>query len=499
LSDRLDENRKLWSKVGPLGRLLGRPGNIFDAQATILTEQFEKRTLYQAWTFAEKLLKKVITELRGPRRDAVAEFRVGLSEINDFFRHRFDQTCQDSSQNNLEATNVVKLYDPAHIRSFCRSLLEQEQLQRSWASELRCKAVDRAKEKKQSSMGGREKYFAMMIHFFIKTPDAKTVFEEISRKNALQAHEDATGRTNRHVGVNIVTKLSENYTDPEKLKNFVNGIVRSAQSFMQWKDVEFDGGGGPTAVLGVVLPICKEQDAFRDKLITEFRGAYSSKFAIIDSGHRPNEICLIACHYGFPLRYLQPVWNLKERYEKRLKAGSKERALLEVHIDDQYNDLPDLFRAGPSEIGNRIIPWLQLAAALGIFERTHNESTGLDERILRLKLEDNKADKVENFPDAIISLWEISTQPASEIAKIECLINGFTPKQLAFARNRVQIELKKEKFKSASARDELQKTMYNQLQALKQNRNNNEQDPIYKKMSESHDTAIEQVNNISHQ
>jgi len=112
----------------------------------------------------------VIAELRDRLRPEVADFRVGLSSVNDFFRRRIEQTCQESGHNNVETANVVKFFEPAGVRRFCRSLLEQEQWQRSWAGAIRRAMVDSAREHKQR-MSGKEKHFAMLVQHFIKTAD----------------------------------------------------------------------------------------------------------------------------------------------------------------------------------------------------------------------------------------------------------------------------------------------------------------------------------------
>jgi len=169
LYERIDENNTRFAKVGIIGRALNRPGDIFNAQTGLLTEAYHQRTLIQAWNFAEKLLRRVTAELRDRLRPEVADFRVGLSSVNDFFRRRIEQTCQDSVRNNIEAANVVKFFEPAGVRRFCRSLLEQEQWQRSWAGTIRRAMVESAKEHKQR-MSGREKHFAMLVHHSSRHP-----------------------------------------------------------------------------------------------------------------------------------------------------------------------------------------------------------------------------------------------------------------------------------------------------------------------------------------
>lgn len=494
IHDRIDENSERFAKVGLLGRALGRPGDIFNAQAGLFTEVYEKRTFLQAWGFADKLLKRVIAELRDRLRPEVAEFRVGLSAVNDFFRRRLDQTCQDDGQNNVETANVVKFYEPAGVRRFCRSLLEHEQLQRSWAGTLRRAAVDCAKENKQR-MSGREKNFALLVRHFVKTQDAMRVFEDMARKNAEQAHDERTGPNNRHFGVNIVAKLAEQFTDRENLRGFIKSLVQSSLTFMQWRGVEFGGGTGPNSMLAISLPRCDERGPFRDELKALFRDSFEGRVEIVDSGRRPNEICLIAFKYVFPLRYLEPVWYLKERYDQRLALGPRERALLEVHIEDHHPELPVLFRPAPGEAGKRLLPTLQIAAALALFEKAYNENSGLNERKLKLQDADGRP-RYFYYPDALLALFDLPPQPAAEVTAINALIERLTLEQAEALEKRVQAELAAEKYRTATARDELRGKLLEQLETVQKNRNNNERDPIYRKVDESCGAAIQRVMSV---
>jgi hypothetical protein len=492
LNEDIDANRKRFAKTGVLGRMLGRPGDIFNAQVPLLAEIYEKRTLVQAWTFAERLLRAVVAELREGLRGHVAEFRVGLSGVHEFFVRRMDRTCQPAIAVNIESANVVKFYDPDKVRKFCRSLLEQEQMQRSWAAVLRKRAIDAAREQRQRT-SGREPPFAMMEQHFIKTADAVRVFEDVARNNAVQAHDEKTGQGNRLLGVNIVSKLGEHFSaDPEKLRTYVRTLVQSARTFMQWKEVEFAGTTGPLSRFVVTLPRCDENSGFRDDLKRHFQNAFGGQMDFIDSGSRLNEICLVAFKYVFPLRYIDPAWYLKERYDHRLAVGPRDRALLEVHIEDHRPELPSLFRPAPGEAGKRLLPTLQIAAALNLFDHTENEATGQAERMLRLQDSDGRP-RFYYYPDALLALFERPARPAKEAAELESMIDRLTQEQSEAVERRVAGALAGEKFRVATARQGLKEALLAQLDAVRQNRNNSERDRIYQRIDEACGVAIERI------
>ncbi len=491
LHELIEKNNVRFSKIGVIGRALNRPSDIFKTQTDLLKESYCKRTLIQAWGFAEKLLRRIIAELRDRLRPEIGEFQAGLSSVNNFFRSRIAQTCQDSSQNKIESTNVVRLFDSVGVHRFCRTLLEHEQVQRSWAGELRREMLVNAKEHKQQ-MNGKEKHFAMLVQHFIKTDNMKRVFEEVARKNSEQAHDEHTGPNNRHFDVNIVTKLAEQYSDREKLRDYIRSLVHSSLTFMQWRSVEYGGDTGPHSMLAVSLPTCNERDSFREELKSLFKSSFEGRVEIIDSGRKSNEITLIAFKYAFPLRYLDPVWYLKERYDQRLTVGSHERALLEVHIEDHRDSLPSLFRPNPGEAGKEMMPLLQIASVLGLFESAYNESSGLKERKLKLEDYDGRP-RYFYYPDALLAMLELPAQPATEITKINALIERLTLEELEAVEKRVKAELSAEKYHSAVARENLKSKLLEQLDAIQQNRSSNERDPIYLMMNEHCGKAIQLV------
>ncbi len=493
LSETLDKNSALYARTGPVGRLLKRDVNIFNDQAEVLTKFYENRSWHQAWTFALRLLQRVIPELRDRLKPEVAAFRTGLVSVNEFFQKIINRTCQDNNPSGtVEAAHVIKFYEPDKVRKLPGSLLAIEKEQRSWAGRLRREIV-RTSEENKAEQNGLEKYFSMLVAHFIKTNDAERVFEEVSREHAEQAHNQKTNPQNRHIGVNVITKLAEKFNDTAKLNDYVDSLVQSSRTFMQWKDVEFAGSSGPNSILAVVLPECDANQTFRNQLATLFRQSFGGNIHIIDSSSRLNEICLIAFKYVFPLRYLEPVWYLKEGYDKRISSGTRERALLEVHIEDHKTELPPLFRPAPGEAGKQILPWLQLASVLNLFEKEMNRSTGEIERFLLLT-DTQKMQKPYYYPDALIALFELPARSPEPVKALDNLLKQITQTQLEAARARVREILSEERFKMASEREAIKHSLRDSLEnAVLQNRDNNRRDEIFLKVHESTYAAIEQI------
>jgi hypothetical protein len=492
---KVTSNRNTWAAVGLIATALGKPAKIFDAQAECLQEQFEVQTWRRAWSFAQVLLNKVISELRDQLKPEVADFRNGLDAAIRFFGERIDQTCQEAGQDDIQQ-NVVKFYEPARVRKFCRTLLEAEQLQRTWAGTVRRALVAAAEANKRNSKG-REKLFAMLDTHGVRAGDLVRVLEEVSRNNAETAHADNTGATGRFIGVNIVAKMAEQFSDEEKLKDYVKNLVRSAQTFMKYETVEFGGGTGPAAVMAVILPECPEKAAFRDKLSRLFIGSQGPGVSahIINSGRKANEITLISFKYAFPLRWLQPVKFLKERYDFRLAQGSRERAILEVHIEDHQPELPSVFRPPAGQPGEQIIPLLQLTVALGLLRREANRQTGGYERVLEIR-DPLGLPREYYYPDAVASLLELPAQPAKDVADLKAILRSTTEEQVEILEDSVTTALAAEKYRLSTEREALKQTLREQVDAVRQNRDNSTRDEIYLKFRDGTAEAMKRVDTI---
>ncbi len=139
-----------------------------------------------------------------------------------------------------------------------------------------------------------------------------------------------------------------------------------------------------------------------------------------------------------------------------------------------------------------MLPSLQLALALGLFERTYNETTGLHQR--KLTLEDaNGLSKYFHYPETLLALFELPAQPPLDVAAIDTLIVRLTMEQAEAVEKRVDLELGLEKYRTATARDELKRKLQGQLEAVYENRKKNDQDPIYVKMHDACTAAIERI------
>ncbi|MFZ2405636.1 MAG: hypothetical protein WAW41_10900, partial [Methylobacter sp.] len=122
----------------------------------------------------------------------------------------------------------------------------------------------------------------------------------------------------------------------------------------------------------------------------------------------------------------------------------------------------------------------------------YNESSGLNERKLTLEDADGRP-RFFYYPDVLLSLFELPTQAALEVAAINSLIERITLEQAEAVEKRVQLELTAEKYRTATVRDELKRKLLEQLNTVRQSRNNNERDAIYQLMDVCCGEAMQRI------
>jgi hypothetical protein len=179
-----------------------------------------------------------------------------------------------------------------------------------------------------------------------------------------------------------------------------------------------------------------------------------------------------------------------------LANGSKERALLEIHLQEHIPALPSLLRPQTAQARKEIMPLLQLATALNLFTRTQNPHSGKMERVLEIL--DEYGIPVEHiYSDDLVNLFETPKQSSIlESSKLQNLLKNSNELEVEILQFAVESALNQEIYKLASNRQALIEKIKAQIFAIKANRDNNIHDEIYKEFQSSTRTAIERVNII---
>ena len=484
LLDIISRNKEVWSNIGILGKLVGKHEALFDSQTECLKEYYELQTWNVAWRFAEQLLQRCLIELRDKMQIVFVEFKHTIEDAQQFFDKRRIATCRSQESSDIKQ-NLIKFYEPDKVQDFCRSLLTSESKQKQWAQYSRSEFVNAA-EANKIDMRSKEKYFGALVCY----GGLKNTLERVARDNSQQEHDEATSLNNRLIGANIVSRLAGQYQDREKLRTYIRDIVASTQTFMRFNQSEITTQ--PSAVMAIILPRCDEENVFRDELAKLFMSNQipGVTMCIVDSARNFNQISLISFKFGFPLRFLQPVQFLKEKYDLRLQQNPS-RARLEVHIEDHPADrLPELFRPRPDQMGNRILPLYQLAIALELLQAQHDQATNKQ----RWRLETLDADSISEYhfyPDDVLSLLEATSDVGVLSAGVlEEALNSATEEQVFYLEKAVYPVIKSELYKAATNREALKAKLRDQLGVVLTHRSNNVEDAVYIKLRESTKNAI---------
>ena len=490
LRDLISKNKDSWVNVGILGKLSGKKETLFESQAECLREYYELQTLNVAWRFAEQLLQRCLVEFRDKIQVMFAELKRSIEESQQFFDKRRAATCCVQEGSDIKQ-NLIKFYEPDKVQEFCRSLLIAESKQKQWAQRSRSEFVNTA-ETNKVDLRSKEKYFASLLHH----GDLRNILEQVARDNSQQAHDEATTINNRLIGANIVSRLAGQFQDKEKLRSYIRDIVTSTQTFMRFNQSEITTA--PSAVMAVILPRCEEVNAFREELATLFVSNQTPGLTvcIVDSSRNLNQISLVSFKFGFPLRFLQPVQFLKEKYDLRLQQNPA-RAKLEVHIEDHPADrLPELYRPRPDQMGNRILPLYQLAIGLDLLQLQLDTATNKQ----RWRLETIDLDGLPEYhfyPNEVVSLLVKSNDGNSvSSAVLQDVLKGATEDQVFYLEKAVNLILKSEIYEVANARDALKAKLRDQLGIVLSNRDNNAEDAFYIKLRESTKTSIAMIDGL---
>ncbi|TSA40739.1 MAG: hypothetical protein D4R63_05145 [Methylococcaceae bacterium] len=484
LLDLISKNKDAWGNVGIFGKMAGKREALFDSQAECLKEYYELQTWNVAWRFAEQLLLRCLNELRDKTQLIFVEFKRSIEDTQQFFDKRRVATCRSGESTDIKQ-NLIKFYEPDKVQEFCRNLLTSESKQKQWAQRSRSEFVNTAETNKIDTRS-KEKYFgALLCH-----GDLRNTLEQVARDNSQLEHDEATSLNNRLIGANIVSRLAGQFQDREKLRTYIRDIVASTQTFMRFNQSEITNT--PSAVMAVILPRCDEVKNFRDELAGLFMGNQTPgiTMCIVDSSRNLNQISLVCFKFGFPLRFLQPVQFLKEKYDLRLQQNPT-RARLEVHIEDHPADrLPELFRPRPDQMGNRILPLYQLALALALLQVLHDPATNKQ----RWRLETLDSDGLPEYhfyPNDVLALFTVTADnDVIAVGVLQEAVNSATEEQVFYLEKAVNPIIKSEHYKLASNRETLKVKLREQLGMVLTHRGNNVEDAFYIKLRESTKNAI---------
>jgi hypothetical protein len=470
-ANQVKANSLKWANMSILGKMIGQPDSLLDAQGEALQELYIHRTRLEALQFAKQLTDELVTELTGLKSEVDKVASMIAASVKKY-SERIASRIQDNGKRDLRE-QLVRFYDPRMVRSVNSTLTKDEGEQRTQSNRVRQALTARLGDHPSFSLFNQR----IGVGDFVDLLDMECADSaNVAHNNLINNPKD------KLLGVSIIDRLRERYaSDAQELRSFVTDLVAAAGNYLSFdlSEIHKTGPGIPSGVqtavsrLSILMPRAPQQVEFTAKLKDAFQGARDGDVEIIDSDVNPNEITLISLTNLFPLRYAKQLAFLKQRYDQKINGPNATRAKLELHIEGDGTQHPRLFVPLQEEVRRDIIPYLLVAKATGFLREETNGTTG--SRVLTFVAKDESGfdtdpiDLGKNLPDA---LGKVTLESADLI------------------RSHISKLLESSDYAKDSARAALQKAIVAEVEQIKADRGNNVNDEVYRRFLEGGKQAV---------
>ena len=388
---RFDWNNIGWLKDAITNASAKTFGRFVDAKR----EQLTLQTQIEGYNYAIKLLTEVKTMLTLLNLNSVEPFTKTLSEYAATMKSLAEEKCKlsDAEEQNLQG-EVVKEYDPKFVRNTVVGFLKNRQTQNDYATALRNRIIE--------AVGSSEVTFSL-LNKKVNAGMLRVVTIKECINNARKDMEDYSVKNpnQRLVKVNILDKLrNTECSTPEKMARFTKSIYDAAQSYLTFNGSEERQGSPETAanhqkMIQLSLPIYEENDEFRNEFIQAFGSSGNIPFDVdndVSVNFKSNQIVVVTAHSGFPLRYIDNLRVLKEKYDILVRSDVNKMV---VHTESFKDPLPSLYSKDKKEAEKELLPVILLAYTLeGIIVRRKDEDGN---EFMAFAGEKNKMGKVSRW------------------------------------------------------------------------------------------------------
>jgi len=392
LKERVQPNQREWTKIGILS--FGKRNKILDSQALALHCLYEAQTFMEAWQFTKVLLATILRELTTLANEINLCFST-LTEINKKFQENIDERIQNKGMDDLRRS-LVYFYDPKVVREFSQRLVKDKAIQKTQSQEARLALIAQL---------GENANFTQLNARILKQQWLDTI--ENSCEQAVETTHNTVITTEldlpRQLNVNIIEKLAKEYSgNDENLTRYVHELANYAGNYLSFNPLEINKLGSGTSqtptklqLFTVIRPSARELGPFVTRLDGIIKGSRNIQPEIMENETRLSEITFISITNLFPLRYVEHVKFLKERYEQRLsQATNPGRIKLEVFCEGDGSQHPRLYTASEEDLRREGLPYVLVAYAVGTLQMIKSPSTGRSELYLLSK----DADGLDNDP-----------------------------------------------------------------------------------------------------
>ena len=444
---RAGENDKEWIKIGALSEFFGKRRGLLEAKSQNLQLHYLIKTQILALDFAEQLIRDLIRELadmQGVVESCETNLQTTIDEANVLREAR----CRDVGLEDLSG-HVVRFYEPEKIRKVARRLELDRDIQTTQTQRVRTEI---------SSRLGSQRGFGR-FRDRLPTGELLALLEQACESSVLDAHDKLLGSSDeaeRLFGVSVLDKIQDRYgSDPDGLTNYIHKVVAKSEVYATF-DIQEEGRDFPGSKSDkygrryyresvVILPESSRSPEFADQMRQTFKSAAREgvESKVINHPTRRHEIVLLNFVSPFPLRFLKQVSHLAEEYARRTDGAERNRALLELHIENWVDSVaPSLFPPTKEELLEEALPYILLGKAAGIFEEDRDSGGKRRGLMLVERATDGTICETDTLGQDLLSCAEnLDAGRAEKVRRlIEKALKGIKPKATAL-RQALQVDL----------------------------------------------------------
>lgn len=419
LKKSMDEWKSIFGLAGKISDLFGKSQRIFVEYKNNMREFYLNRTWIEAYKFAHDLQNALINELY-KLQEEIRKIKETVDVSIKIFNENIGSKCKENDQVDVNDM-VVKLYNSAEVRKTSHNFEMDRKRQETNASAVRTAMVKIGEDQEATSFANLNK---LDVDSFLD------LFVGTCVTCARDAMASINVETSKMLNVNILEKLKYEYGREEKLERFVKELISSAGNFVRYNDREMNSVGSEKkmSAITLVLPLYKEDPAYRDKFIQTFAanvdsGVFSFNPKDVVTNYKDNQIVIISASSIFPLRYVDNLTMLRERFESRLVGPQADMNRLVLFTEGEGKTLPSLFSKSVDEKKTELVPVLLLLFAMGLVVDEEDVETGLMEKAVPQLNGRLRAPSIILGKD-IIMAWNHLASHDADAAKIKALVDG---------------------------------------------------------------------------
>ncbi|MDR3338982.1 MAG: hypothetical protein LBT25_02605 [Candidatus Symbiothrix sp.] len=365
-----------YANKGLIGSWISK-NKLIQAHSTLTNQFYIKKTELEGLNFGVALLASLKTKLDA-LRTRIESFVNLVNEAIDDAEKQAAARCQDNGDIADLQEAVVRFYNHDAVVKFTKTVEQDKKRQENIASEFRAALLKQIGNDRTFTRANTE----------ISKDKISQILEKNIREKSISIHDEILIENNEKlINRNILEQLSEKYNDEDALKKFTLELIQKSGVLLTFDSTEISRAvkNNPIPdkvnifkkVIMINMPkiegnekVQKFADKFKNALQSSVGGGVTVK--VDTNGSRKNEITIISITYCFPLRAIQDLKVLKEKYDYLVSNPNEARQNRTVlHTDGTGENFPDLFVANdmlPSQIREKYTAYLIMAYAMGFIK-----------------------------------------------------------------------------------------------------------------------------------